>query len=408
MTTGQDLPDVATGLDVLVSEFFIPVQGRRVGAICNPASVDHRMRHLADLLAEAADVDLVALFGPEHGVRGDAQDMVSVASSLDPRIGVPVHSLYGSDPTSLAPTAEQLGGLDLLIFDLQDVGSRYDTFVATMLYAMQAAAARGIEFVVLDRPNPIGGEEVEGPTVREGFESFVGAYPLPIRHGMTVGELARMFRAELALDLELRVVPCQGWRRSMFWPDTGLSWVAPSPNMPAPGTALVYPGAGLVEGTNLSEGRGTTRPFELWGAPWLDPHALAERAAWELNRHSRGQGVYLRPCAFRPAFHKYAGELCFGVQVHVADPTRFAPAAVYTCLLALAREQAPDRFAWRTEPYEFVRDPMAIDLLYGSAREREIIEAGGSFHDLYQLFDGVWSAEEARFRERRATFLLYR
>lgn len=387
---------VRTGLDALAAEGFARLRGRRVGAICNPTSVDARMRHLADLLHHADGVTLAALFGPEHGVRAEAQDMVGVASGVDARTGVPVHSLYGSDVESLRPAPAMLDGVDVLVFDVQDVGSRYYTFAATMLYAMQAAAGRGIGFLILDRPNPIGGDRVEGPTVRPGFESFVGAYPVPIRHGMTVGELGRLFRAELGLDLELDVVACEGWDRSMPWDETGLPWVLPSPNMPTADTAIVYPGGCLIEGTNLSEGRGTTRPFELWGAPWLDPDRLAEEAM-------PCGGALLRPCSFRPTFQKHAGTICAGVQPHVVDPSRFYPVASYAEWIRLARAQDPGRFAWRTEPYEFVREPIAIDLLFGSTAERQAIEAGVSAREMAE----AWVAGEEEFCERRRPFLLY-
>ncbi len=390
---------VDTGLDVWVGARFADLKGLRVGAIANPTSVDARMVHLADLLVAAEGITLQALFGPEHGLRADAQDMVGVNSGLDSKTGVPVHTLYGKDLDSLTPDAEQLDSLDALIFDVQDVGSRYYTFAATMLYAMRTAAEQGLIFFVLDRPNPIGGELVEGPTIRPGYESFVGPHPLAIRHGMTVGELARLFRDECSIDLDLRVVPCRGWRRSMSWGETGRHWVIPSPNMPTPETALVYPGGCLIEGTNLSEGRGTTRPFELWGAPWLDPDSLAQPAPWT-------EGLLPRPCAFRPTFHKHAGQTCFGVQPHVDDPARFAPAWFYTAMLAGARSQRPDLFAWRREAYEFVVDPIAIDLLYGSDRERKLIESNPSADDLLDLRT-LWRAEEDEFRERRAPYLLY-
>ncbi|MEO6811300.1 MAG: DUF1343 domain-containing protein [Isosphaeraceae bacterium] len=404
---GHGPPRVTNGLDVLVVERFARLKGRRVGAIANPTSVDHQMHHLADHLHQAVGVNLVALFGPEHGVRADAQDMIGVHSSRDSRTGVPVHSLYGADVATLTPSPSQLDGVDCLVFDVQDVGSRYYTFATTMLYAMRAAETRGLTFFVLDRPNPIGGEAIEGPILQPGFESFIGPHPIPIRHGLTVGELALLYRDELRLDLDLQVVACQGWTRSMCWSDTGLPWVLPSPNMSTPETALVYPGACLIEGTNLSEGRGTTRPFELWGAPWIDPHALAAQALGELTRLGRDQGMVLRPCSFRPMFHKHAGTLCQGVQPHVNDPDRFRPVAVYTVLLALTRAQAPDQFAWRTEPYEFVRDPIAIDLLYGSSRERELMESGSPCEDLFSLFDDAWACDEAAFRDRRAPYLLY-
>lgn len=391
---------VASGLDAWVANQFKELRGLKVGIIANPTTVDRRMRHLVDLLRSAQGITLAALFGPEHGIRADAQDMIGVASGIDSRTGVPVHTLYGSSVESLTPTPEQLEGLDALVFDVQDVGSRYYTFAATMLYAMRAAAPLGLRFFVLDRPNPIGGVLVEGPTLRPGFESFVGPHPLPIRHGMTVGELARLFREECSIEIDLTVAPCQGWSRDMLWADTGLSWVAPSPNMPTPDTALVYPGGCLVEGTNLSEGRGTTRPFEWWGAPWLDPDALADPDAIGMA------GAYPRPCAFRPMFHKHAGQTCFGVQPHVHDPSTFAPVACYTAFLAGARARRPDLFAWRTEAYEFVTDPIAIDLLYGSDRERLLIESGPTPGDLADL-RAEWSRDEAAFRERRARFLLY-
>ncbi len=363
------------------------------------------MRHLADLLHDAPDVTLTALLGPEHGARGEAQDMEDVEHALDRRTGVPIHSLYGKEVSSLVPTAEQLDGIDVLIFDVQDVGSRYYTFAATMLYAMQAAADLGLSFLVLDRPNPIGGVVVEGPTVQPGFESFVGAYPLPIRHGMTVGELARMFQAERGLDLDLDVIPCRGWSRAMSWDDTGIPWVAPSPNMPMPSTAQVYPGACLLEGTNLSEGRGTTRPFELSGAPWIDPYAITT----PLNEVP---GALLRPCAFRPMFHKHAGLVCQGAQPHVISRGRFRSVGLYAACIALARGQGPEAFAWRTEPYEFVTDPIAIDLLFGSARERALIEAfdptgGESLQELHRAFCELWHEDEQSFLERRAPYLIY-
>lgn len=394
---------VQTGLEVLVADGFAPLVGRRVGAIANPTSVDSRMRHLADLLHDAPGVTLAALFGPEHGARSDAQDMIGVGHApADRRTGVPVHSLYGEGEASLRPTPGQLDGLDALVFDVQDVGSRYYTFAATMLYAMEAAADLGLRFVVLDRPNPLGGSIVSGPTVAPGFSSFVGAYPLPIRHGLTVGELACLFQIEQNLALDLIVVPCQGWRRSMLWPETDLPWILPSPNMPTLDTTLVYPGGCLIEGTNLSEGRGTTRPFELWGAPWIDADAIANVLADE-------PGVLLRPCAFRPTFHKHAGSTCHGVQPIVTDPTTFEPIGLYAAFLALSRSQRPDRFAWRTEPYEFVREPIAIDLLFGSAVGRSTIEAfdGSEIGDWQSSLRSSWAGDEAAFRERRQPVLLY-
>ena len=390
---------VRTGLDRCVANRFQAFNGIRLGVIANPTSVDARLNHLVDLLAEAQGVELRALFGPEHGIRADAQDMIGVSSSLDRKTGLPVHTLYGPTVESLRPKPDQLAGLDALVFDVQDVGSRYYTFAATMLYAMETASSLGLRFFVLDRPNPVGGDLVEGPTIADGYFSFVGPHPVPNRHGMTVGELALMFAKERSIDLELTVIPCEGWRRSMLWNDTGLPWVLPSPNMPTPDTALVYPGGCLVEGTNLSEGRGTTRPFELWGAPWLDPEVLAQPGWWS-------EGVINRPCAFRPTFHKHAGQTCFGVQPHLVDATAFRPLAYYTAMLGLARSQDPSLFKWRTEAYEFVTSPIAIDLLYGSSRERLLLETNPTTDELHDLVT-LWRGEEQAFLERRRPFLLY-
>src|SRR5437588_1894906 len=265
-------------------------RGLRVGAILNPTSVDPDLRHLADLLHQAPGVQLAALFGPEHGVRGDAQYLEEIGAAADPRTGVLEHSLYGKDFASLTPRDEHLQGLDALVFDIQDVGSRYYTYLATMGLAMQAAARRKLRFVVLDRPNPIGGLSVEGGVIHPGFESFVGLWPVCARHGLTAGEYARLVNEGIGCDL--RVIPLQGWRRDLHFAETRLPWVMPSPNMPTPETALVYPGMCLLEGTNLSEGRGTTRPFELVGAPWLDPQRLADDLAREGSA-----GVALRPCS---------------------------------------------------------------------------------------------------------------
>jgi uncharacterized protein YbbC (DUF1343 family) len=390
---------VATGLDVLVAERFRRLRGRRVGLVCNPTSVDRRLRHAADLLRAAPGVALAALFGPEHGVRGEVQYMAAVGSEVDPGTGVPVHSLYGRTRDSLRPGAEQLRGLDALVFDVQDVGSRYYTYQATMMLCLEAAAEAGIAFWVLDRPNPIGGRAVEGPALRPGFESFCGIHDLAVRHGMTVGELALLFRAERRLEVELEVVPCRGWRRALQQRETGLPWVLPSPNMPTPETALVYPGTCLLEGTNLSEGRGTTRPFELLGAPWLDPAALASALEAE-----RLPGVRFRPASFVPTWDKHAGERCGGVEVVVTDREAFRPFRTGVAAVAAARALDPGRFRWRTEPYEFTEGVPAFDLLCGSAREREAIEAGKGWRELAR----AWRAEERAFARRRARCLLYR
>jgi uncharacterized protein YbbC (DUF1343 family) len=394
------------GLERLVSSRFAALRGLRVGAILNPTSVDRELRHLADLLhgpGREQGVELCALFGPEHGVRGDVQYLEEVGAAVDPVTRLPAHSLYGKDFASLSPSAESLRGLDALVFDIQDVGSRYYTYLATMGLAMQAAARHGLKFVVLDRPDPIGGVAVEGGVVHPGFQSFVGLWPLAARHGLTAGECARLLNAPAAeggfsIGCALEVVPLEGWRRESLGDACALPWVLPSPNMPTLDTALVYPGLCLLEGTNLSEGRGTTRPFELLGAPWLDGRALASALDSE-----QLPGLRVRPCAFTPTWDKHAGARCSGVQLHVVDPRAFEPVRTGVAVLVQARAQAPQRFRWRTERYEFVEHLPAIDLLTGSGAFRAGVEAGLSTSALC----AAWEPERAAFLARRCGALLY-
>jgi uncharacterized protein YbbC (DUF1343 family) len=324
--------------------------------------------------------------------------MEPVAGGQDPASGLELVSLYGDDAASLRPGAGMLDGLDALLFDCQDVGSRYYTYVTTLSFVMEAAGAAGLPLIVLDRPNPIGGSLVEGPVLQQAFSSFVGRFALPVRHGMTCGELAGLFAGEFGVECDLRVVEMQGWRRSMGFSETGLPWVPPSPNMPTPGTALVYPGGCLVEGTNLSEGRGTTTPFELVGAPWLDAHALAAAL-----REERLPGVSFRAASFRPTFQKHAGAGCGGVQVLPRDPESFEPFATYLVLLREARRLAPAEFAWRSECYEFERERLAIDLLLGSSELRPLLESGAALTVMRES----WSAGLQRFLEQRRRYLRY-
>jgi len=388
---------VRTGLDVLISQDLTPLRGRNVGLVTHPAAVDGRLRHVDDHLAATKLLRLVALFGPEHGLLGQAQDLIGVPDGL-PLAEMRIVSLYGDSVKCLKPTREQLQGIDLLVIDMQDIGARYYTFQATMLYCLEAAARDGIAVMVLDRPNPLGGIEIEGPTVQPGFESFVGAHPIPIRHGLTIGELALLYRSERRLNVDLTVISCEGLRREMLFPETGLPWVMPSPNMPTFDTALVYPGQCLIEGTNLSEGRGTTRPFEIVGAPGIDSRLGADR----LNAAGLA-GVTFRPTWFQPTFQKFAGQLCGGVQLHVTDARAFRPVRVGLMVLATLRELAGPAFDWRRTVYEFVSDRSAIDLLFGSPRERLALEDGAKVADIAQ----VWNLEEAEFRERRQGVLLY-
>jgi uncharacterized protein YbbC (DUF1343 family) len=377
-----------------ILELLEAVKGLRVGAILNPTSVAPDLRHLADVLHERKA--LAALFGPEHGVRGDVQYLEEVGDARDAATGVAEHSLYGKDFASLTPRDEHLGGLDALVFDVQDVGSRYYTYLATMGLAMQAAARQKLKFVVLDRPNPIGGVSVEGGVIQKGFESFVGLWPVCARHGLTAGEYARFVNQAIRCDL--RVIAMQGWRREMYFAETGLPWVIPSPNMPTPDTALVYPGMCLLEGTNLSEGRGTTRPFELFGAPWLDPRRLAADLAGE-----KLDGVSFRPCSFTPTWDKHRGERCHGAQIHLRDPRSVQAVRLGVAAVVHARAQDPAKFRWRTERYEFVEDRPAIDLLTGSPSFRARVEQGASVTDLCS----AWDAERAAFVRERERFLLY-
>jgi uncharacterized protein YbbC (DUF1343 family) len=372
-----------------------PVRGLRVGLVVNPSSITPTLEHASVALTGRRGVRVTALFGPEHGIAADAQDLVEVGHSRDGATGLPVYSLYGE---TRVPTPGMLAGVDAMVYDVQDVGSRYYTFVYTMLHVMEACAREGKRVVVLDRPNPIGGDAVDGNVLDPAYRSFVGMHPLAVRHGMTSGELALLFREELALDLDLHVVPMKGWRRAMAYEDTGLPWVLPSPNIPTVDTAFVYPGGCLVEGTNLSEGRGTTRPFELVGAPWLDAHALARALEKE-----RLPGVGFRAAAFTPTFQKHAGELCHGVQVHVLDRRRFPAFLTYLLLIQHARRQDPARFAWRDPPYEYEHVRLPIDILCGTDRIRKAIEAGVSPR---RLVPG-WRKERAAFRGRRARHLLY-
>lgn len=386
-----------SGLERLLTDERGLIRGQRVGLVVNPTAVDRRLVHAVDHLVSATDLKLTRLFGPEHGVFGDAQDMIAVGSEADPRTGLPITSLYGHDEASLAPSADALADVDVLVYDVQDIGSRYYTFIYTLAYCLEAAARAGVRVVVCDRPNPLTGTHVEGDILDMAFRSFVGRYPLPVRHGLTSGELAGFFKDHDGHDAEVSVVTASGWRRGMWFDETPLPWLSPSPNMPTLDTALVYPGMCLVEGTNLSEGRGTTRPFEWLGAPWVDPWALAKALTDEGL-----PGVSWRAMYFRPTFHKHAHQLCGGVQPHVTDRDAFDSFLAGVALLKHCRRLFPE-FAWRTEPYEFVSDRLAIDLLGGGSRLREQIDAGA---DLGEISAG-WAKGRARFLDERRRFMLY-
>jgi uncharacterized protein YbbC (DUF1343 family) len=392
---------VLTGLDRLLDEgpgVAGLASGVRIGLVAHPASVDRHLRHAVDILAARDDLHLVRLFAPEHGLRGEAQDMETVDDLVDPASGLPVRSLYGADPSTLTPRRDDVDDLDAVVVDLQDVGARYYTFVYTLAHVLEACAGAGIPTVVLDRPNPIGGRDVEGPVLDPAYASFVGRYPIPVRHGMTALELAGLFRDVYGVPGDLRGVAMVGWHRGTWFDATGLPWVAPSPNMPSLDTATVYPGGCLVEGTNLSEARGTTRPFEQFGAPWVDGPALRDA----LSDHDL-PGATFRDVAFRPGFQKHAGRTCAGVFVHVVDRASFRPFRTYLAALIEARRQDPGAFAWRTEAYEFETDRLAIDLLLGRRGLREAIEAAADPVDL----ERTWSDDVATFASERRRHLLY-
>jgi uncharacterized protein YbbC (DUF1343 family) len=372
------------------------LDGLSVGLVCNPASVDAELRHVADLFAQHRRATLSALFGPQHGFRSDVQDnMIETGHGQDCTRRVPVYSLYSE---TREPTAAMLAGLDALVIDLQDVGSRIYTFIYTMANCLIAARKHGVKAIVCDRPNPIGGVDVEGPVLVRGYESFVGQYPIPMRHGMTIGELALLFNTEFGIGADLQIIKMEGWSREMYFDATGLPWVIPSPNMPTLDTAIVYPGTVLFEGTNLSEGRGTTRPFEIVGAPGV----VAERFAEAMNLR-RLPGVHFRPAVFEPTFQKHAKTTCAGCQIHVLDRGAFRPVESGVALIAAFRAADGSEFAWRKPPYEYEHDKMPIDILAGSSELREQIEGGVTPEEIARS----WTLPVEAFMKARKRYLLY-
>ena len=358
--------------------------------------MDHAFRHIADRVAAQPGATLAALFGPQHGFHADVQDnMVETGHARHPRLGVPVYSLYSD---TREPAAEMLDGLDLLVIDLQDVGTRVYTYAYTMANCLRAARRAGLRVLVCDRPNPIGGAAVEGPVLDPAYASFVGQFAIPLRHGLTIGELARLFNGHFGIGADLEVVPLDGWSREMYHDEAAAPWVLPSPNLPTLDSAIVYPGMVLLEGTLLSEGRGTTRPFELAGAPGIDPDRLAGRLnALDLP------GVHFRPATFEPTFQKHAGRACGGCQIHVTDRRAFRPVLTAVALLQACRRAAGEPFGWREPPYEYEHERMPIDILAGSGTLRRDLEADRSAFDVA----AGWEAEISRFETVRGPFLLY-
>ena len=391
---GAAFGSVRLGSDVLLGTHHL--RGARVGIVCNHASIDHAFRHVVDRLIDEPGVELSAIFGPQHGFRSDVQDnMIETPHRDDPARRVPVYSLYSD---TREPTAEMLRSLDVLVIDLQDIGARIYTYIYTMANCLRAAARHGVPVIVCDRPNPIGGRKVEGAALVAGFESFVGQFPIPMRHGMTIAELARLFNDYFGIGATLEIVPMERWRRSMYWDQTRLPWVMPSPNMPTLDTAIVYPGTVLFEGLTLSEGRGTTRPFELVGAPGID----ADRFATAMNELEL-PGVYFRPAVFQPTFQKHAQQTCGGCQIHVLQREDFRPVLTGVALIHMFRRFDPNRFAWRPPPYEYEHHKTPIDILAGSDVLRRQIESDTPL----QAIAASWTGDEAEFDRIRRPYLLY-
>ncbi len=388
---------VLTGLDRVEQLWPREFRSARVGLLSHPASVSRRLDHAVTLFQRSKKLKLSALFGPQHGIYGQTQDnMVEWEGFRDPATGLPVYSLYGS---ARKPAPEMLQGIDVLAVDLQDVGSRYYTFIWTLDLCMQACEAAGKPVVVLDRPNPITGSLTEGPVLDPEYTSFVGLRPLPVRHGMTIGEIGAYLRDRFYPGLDYRAIPVQGWKRGQWFDETGLPWVLPSPNMPTLDAALVYPGMCLFEGTNISEGRGTTRPFEIFGAPFIHPDTLVLKL-----KECRLPGVLFRPLYFEPTFQKHKGLVCGGAQIHVTDREKFRPFKTGVAILKTIHNTWPRDFAWKQPPYEYEDVKMPIDILAGTDRLRKEIEAWKDLDEMEQW----WKEEVKAFEKTRKNYLLYR
>lgn len=388
---------VKSGLDIIERAWPKKLRSARVGLLVHPASVNSTLEHATDICMRAKNFSLSALFGPQHGIHGETQDnMIEWEGFRDTKTGLPVYSLYGKNRE---PDPKMLADIDVIAVDIQDVGARYYTFIWTLALIMKACDKLEKTVVVLDRPNPIGGHLIEGPVLTPQYRSFVGLHPLPVRHGMTIGEIASYLKQLVYPGLSLYVVRMSGWKRQMWFDDTKLPWVLPSPNMPTIDTATVYPGMCLLEGTNLSEGRGTTRPFEIFGAPFIDSLMLVRRLD-----EFRLPGVVFRPLSFLPTFHKYAGNVCQGSQIHVTDRTAYKPFLSSVCIIKVVRDLHPQELAWKNPPYEYEAELLPIDILAGTDRVRKDIEKGVSL----EMMESWWNDELWEFdRTRRRNFLLY-
>ncbi len=387
---------VLTGLQQVKNKWPIHLKGAKVGLVCHPASIDNEYNHAVDIFQKADFCKLTTLFGPQHGIKGHTQDnMIEWEGGIDAVTGLKLYSLYGKHRQ---PTEQMFANLDAIVIDLQDVGARYYTFIWTMDLIFKTAQACGIEVVVLDRPNPINGIDIEGNVLQKGFESFVGLRPLPMRHAMTIAEIANYFAGEFYPSLKLNLILMHSWQREMFFDETNLPWVMPSPNMPTLDTAIVYPGGCLLEATNVSEGRGTTRPFEIIGAPWIDAENLSAKL-----KSKQLSGLQVRPVGFQPTFQKYANELCFGVQLHVVDRKTFKSVEAITAIFDILKDAYPDKFQWKNPPYEYEYTKLPIDILAGCSDYRVRIDAQTSWQamvDSYRLQIDI-------FNKTRQKYLLY-
>lgn len=387
---------VITGLDRFREGIWKKYKGRRLGLLSNQASLDNKLIHAKDIISHLLPGQLRVLFSPQHGFTGEDQDnMIETDHSVDMELKIPLYSLYSGER---APLPQMLDLLDVLLIDMQDVGTRVYTFASTMLNCLKMAAESGKKVVIFDRPNPIGGEVVEGNTLKRELYSFVGPYKLPMRHGLTMGELAGIFNKAFNIGTDLEIIPMQGWGREMLWYDTGLRWIMPSPNMPSPETAFVYPGQVIWEGTNLSEGRGTCRPFEIFGAPFLDTKDIRRNLEEEAT-----QGCHLQTIAFRPTFNKWQGQLCQGFMLHILDYRTFCPYFTSIALLKTIINVHREDFLWKPPPYEYEYKKMPIDIILGDSNVRNEIEAGEELSSIR----AKWLVEQKEFMEWRKPYLLY-
>jgi uncharacterized protein YbbC (DUF1343 family) len=389
---------IQTGVERLLADPPSILRGKRLGLLANPASVGHsqRFRSTRLLIADHYPGQLKVLFSPQHGFFAEKQaNMIASEGLVDPILEIPVYSLYGE---TRMPTEAMLEPIDLLIIDLQDVGTRVYTFIYTMALCLQAAVTYNKEVLVLDRPNPVGGNLIEGNCLKPAFTSFVGMYPIPMRHGLTIGELALLFNDHFGIGAQLSVMPMGGWHRRMLFEDTGLPWIPPSPNLPTPTSALIYPGQVLLEGTNLSEGRGTTQPFEIFGAPFLDTARLESWLSDQLI-----QGVHLRPLAFEPTSDKWESQLCKGFQIHLIDAEAFRPYRTALTLLQAVISAHPEAFQWESPPYEYELEKLPFDVITGDPLVRKAVEELEPLEDLEQS----WAEDLRDFEEIRRPFLLY-